>query len=122
MRRKSPGFRRHLRRNERRQARVEKEEEEAEAQRQRLEIKKAVDDAREEGFPTDLEEKEAYFLENCSRGETLSADREFPALLPAIRRVLLARLTRIFCSLEYPRSRLSLLQGSQGLPNSWRSD
>lgn len=76
-RRKNPDFRRTLRRNERRQAKQEKEEAEADAQQQRLSIKQAVEDAKEEGFPTNVEDKEAYFLDQVSLGETLGADRKF---------------------------------------------
>ena len=79
-RRKNPEFRRTLRRNERRQARQEKEEAEADAHQQRLSIKQAVDEAKEEGFPTNVEDKEAYFLDQVSLGETLGADRKLQHL------------------------------------------
>ncbi len=77
-RRSSPEFRRALRRNERRQQRAEKDQEQASAIAQRQFIKQAVDEAKEEGFPTSSEEKEAYFLEQVQAGEILGADREFP--------------------------------------------
>ncbi|KAK3352952.1 MAS20 protein import receptor [Lasiosphaeria hispida] len=73
-RRSQPEFRRQLRRNERRQARVEKEHATIEAQAQRQSIKIAVDEAKEEGFPTNSDEKEAYFLEQVQNGEILGAD------------------------------------------------
>lgn len=75
-RRNKPEFRRHLRRNERKQVRQAKEQSEVETQNRRHEIKAAVDEAREEGFPTSVEEKEAYFLDQVTMGEQLGADRE----------------------------------------------
>lgn len=75
-RRNKPEFRRHLRRNERKQVRQAKEQSEVETQSRRQEIKAAVDEAREEGFPTSVEEKEAYFLDQVTMGEQLGADRE----------------------------------------------
>ena len=52
-------------------ARVEKEEAEAQGAAQREEITKAVARANEEGFPTDREEKEAYFMGQVAKGEGL---------------------------------------------------
>ncbi|GKT47276.1 mitochondrial import receptor subunit tom20 [Colletotrichum spaethianum] len=75
-RRNKAEFRRELRRNERRQHKAEKEEAQQETVRQRQAIKQAVNDAKDEGFPTDVEQKEAYFLQQVSEGETLSADRQ----------------------------------------------
>jgi len=49
---------------------------------QKQTIKQAVDEAKEEGFPTSSEEKEAYFLEQVQNGEMLGADRQFSSLLP----------------------------------------
>jgi hypothetical protein len=79
-RRTDTDFRRNLRRNERRLARVEKEEAAAASNRQRQEIRKLVEQANEEGFVTDPEEKEAYFMEQVSEGERLGADRECHSL------------------------------------------
>ncbi|KJZ79303.1 Mitochondrial import receptor subunit tom-20 [Hirsutella minnesotensis 3608] len=73
-RRSRADFRRDLRRNERRQARAEKEEAEASTRRRRDAIKARVDEAKEEGFPTGVEEREAYFNEQVNAGEILSAD------------------------------------------------
>lgn len=39
-------------------------------------MRQAVDDAKDEGFPTSSDEKEAYFLEQVQQGEALGADRE----------------------------------------------
>ncbi|VUC23130.1 unnamed protein product [Clonostachys rosea] len=73
-RRKNPEFRRNLRRNERKQARAEKEEAEASTKRQREAVKLLVDEAVYEGFPSGVEEREAYFNEQVMTGEMLSQD------------------------------------------------
>ncbi|KAJ2905425.1 MAS20 protein import receptor [Zalerion maritima] len=73
-RRTNPEFRRHLRRNERRKARVEKETAEAAKDEQRKAIRQAVDEAKAAGFPTDVEEKESFFLSQVQEGEVLAAD------------------------------------------------
>lgn len=74
-RRSHPDFRRNLRKNERKQVRAEKEEAQASTQRQRQAVKTLVDDAKEEGFPSGVEEREAYFNEQVMAGEALSQDR-----------------------------------------------
>ncbi|KKA27552.1 hypothetical protein TD95_002392 [Thielaviopsis punctulata] len=76
MRRRSSDFRRSLRRNERRKARAEKEEAEAAVSRKRQGIKIALMQALAQGFPTDVSQKEAYFMEQVAAGETLSANPE----------------------------------------------
>ncbi|KAJ0167014.1 Mitochondrial import receptor subunit tom20 [Colletotrichum tanaceti] len=76
-RRNKAEFRRELRRNERKQHKAEKEEAEQETVRQRQAIKRAVDAAKEEGFPTDVEQKEAYFLQQVSEGEVIAQDRQY---------------------------------------------
>ncbi|KAI9836393.1 MAG: hypothetical protein M1819_001423 [Sarea resinae] len=73
-RRNDPGFRKSLKREARRQAKAAKEEAEAHGARQREAIKAAVEAAKEEGFPTDVEEKEAYFMNEVARGESLCSD------------------------------------------------
>lgn len=60
-------------------ARVEKEEAEAQGAAQREEIKRAVARAKDEGFPTDLEEKEAYFMGQVAKGEGLCAEGRLPS-------------------------------------------
>lgn len=76
-RRNNPEFRRALKRDARRQARRAKEENEAQGKRLREEIKAAVDEALDEGFPTDIEEKEAFFLQQISQGEVMANDGKF---------------------------------------------
>lgn len=74
-RRHDPEFRRQLRRSNRRAARAQKDQAEANARAEKQRIRQAVDEAKEEGFPTGTEEKEAYFLEQIQTGEVLGADR-----------------------------------------------
>ncbi|KAJ3515014.1 hypothetical protein NM208_g15013 [Fusarium decemcellulare] len=73
-RRHQAEFRRNLRRNERKQARAEKEEAEASTQQQRKTIRSFVEAAQEEGFPSGVEEREAFFNEQVMAGEMLSQD------------------------------------------------
>ncbi|RBR17601.1 uncharacterized protein FIESC28_06425 [Fusarium coffeatum] len=73
-RRNQAEFRRNLRRNERKQARVAKEEAEASTQQQRHSIRSKVEEAKEEGFPAGVEEREAFFNEQVMAGEMLSQD------------------------------------------------
>jgi len=61
-----------LKRESRRQARAAREEAEADKVKQKSEIKEAVRAAQAEGFPVDVESKEAYFMEEVSQGEVLS--------------------------------------------------
>ncbi|KAL4960846.1 TOM complex receptor protein TOM20 [Aspergillus stella-maris] len=69
-----PEFRKSLKRNNRRLARAVKEEAEAQGAQQREQIKKALQQAKEEGFPTDLEEKESYFMGQVAKGEGLCSE------------------------------------------------
>jgi len=77
-RRNDREFRRALKRESRRQARIAKEEAEIQGKQQQEEIKRVVQDAIEEGFPTDLEEKEAYFMQHIAQGEALAGDGSDP--------------------------------------------
>ncbi|KAI9752846.1 MAG: hypothetical protein M4579_005461 [Chaenotheca gracillima] len=73
-RRNDPDFRKSLKRDARRQARAAKEEAVAHNARQKESIKSAMKEAQAEGFPTDVEEKEAYFMNEVARGEALCQD------------------------------------------------
>lgn len=73
-RRTDPNFRKSLKKEAKRQARAAKEEAEAHTTRQRQAIRSAVAEAKEEGFPSDVEEREAYFMQEVARGEGLSSD------------------------------------------------
>ncbi|OBT75378.1 hypothetical protein VF21_04694 [Pseudogymnoascus sp. 05NY08] len=73
-RRTDPGFRKQLKKESKRQARAAKEEAEAHTNRQREALRAVVEEAKEEGFPVDVEEKEAYFMNEVARGEQLAQD------------------------------------------------
>lgn len=73
-RRTDPNFRKSLKKEAKRQAKAAKEEAEAYTSKQRQAIRAAVEEAKEEGFPTDVEEKEAYFMNEVARGEQLSQE------------------------------------------------
>ncbi|KAI1817809.1 mitochondrial import receptor subunit tom-20 [Poronia punctata] len=73
-RRADPNFRKNLRREERRQARAAKEEAVLQSKQKRRDVQAAVDAANEEGFPTGVNEKEAYFMEFVQQGEILASD------------------------------------------------
>lgn len=73
-RRNDPEFRKALKKESRRQARIAKEEAEVQGKQRREEIKQAVQEAIEEGFPTDIEEKEAFFMQQIAQGEALAGD------------------------------------------------
>lgn len=75
-RRTDPEFRKALKRESRREARVAKEQAEAEGEQQKGAIKAAVNKAKEEGFPTDVEERETYFMNEVGQGEVLGQDSE----------------------------------------------
>ena len=84
-----------MKRESRREARVAKEQAEAQGEQQKGAIKAAVNEAKEEGFPTDVEEKEAYFMNEVGQGEVLCQDSEFLSLI-----CLLEILLRIFARFE----------------------
>ncbi|KAI1906666.1 mitochondrial import receptor subunit tom20 [Ophidiomyces ophidiicola] len=73
-RQSDPEFRRALKRDNRRIARAVRQESQAEGVKQKEAIKKALQEAKEEGFPTDIEEKEGYFMSQVASGEALCAD------------------------------------------------
>jgi import receptor subunit TOM20 len=41
-------------------------------------IRQAVEEAKAEGVPSDIEERESFFMSEVARGETMCADRECP--------------------------------------------
>lgn len=63
-----------MKREAQREARAAKEQEEAEGAQQKEAIKAAVDEAKDEGFPTDVEDKEAFFMNEVGQGEILCQD------------------------------------------------
>lgn len=77
-RRTDPNFRKSIKREKKRLVKAQKAEAEAANAQQRLEIQQAVRQAQVDGFPTDVEEKEAYFMNEVARGEGLCTDRKLP--------------------------------------------
>lgn len=75
-RRSDPSFRKALKKESRREAKVAKVEAEESGKRQRRQIRAIVDEANNEGFPDTAEDKEALFMQEVSQGETLCQDRE----------------------------------------------
>lgn len=70
-RRNDPEFRKALKRDKKRHAKSQKAQAEAANAQQRRLLVAAVRDAQMEGFPTDVEEKEAYFMNEVAQGEGL---------------------------------------------------
>ena len=79
-RRSDPDFRKALKRESRKQAKAAREEEEEEGKRRRAEIRELVDEANEEGYPKDAQDKEAQFMQILGEGEALCQDRRCPPL------------------------------------------
>jgi len=69
-----PEFRKALKREARRDARVARSHAEAQSSQQKEAIRKAIATAKEDGFPVDVEDKEAFFMSEVARGETLCQD------------------------------------------------
>ena len=115
-RRTDPEFRKALKRESRREARVAKEQAEAEGEQQRGAIKAAVNRAKEEGFPTDVEERETYFMNEVGQGEVLSQDSEFLSL-----ECSLISLLRNLARFKASRSSTLLLQSPQSVSATKRS-
>lgn len=68
-RRTDPEFRKQLKRESKRTARVAKEEAESAGKEQKKAIREAVEKANEEGYPKDSEEIEQYFMQEVAQGE-----------------------------------------------------
>ena len=75
-RRTDPEFRKALKRESKRQQRVAKEEAAAGEAKQKEAIKTAFNEAKDEGFPTDVEEREAFFMSEVAKGEQLVQEGE----------------------------------------------
>lgn len=111
-RRTDPNFRKQLKKESKRQARAAKEEAEAHTVRQRQAIRAAVEEAKEEGFPVDVEEKEAYFMQEVARGEALSGEGMY---LTRLRRLdLTLFVTQVPTTLKL---RFASIKHSKSIPN-----
>ncbi len=51
-----------------------KEAKEVEGKQQKEAIKQAVEEAQEEGFPSDIEEREAFFMTEVAEGEARNGE------------------------------------------------
>ncbi|KAI9801810.1 MAG: hypothetical protein M1825_003183 [Sarcosagium campestre] len=73
-RRTDPEFRKSLKREARRQARIAKEEAEAQGNQRKEDIKAAIVEAKQATYPTNSEESEAFFMNEVARGESIVAE------------------------------------------------
>ncbi|EWC47908.1 hypothetical protein DRE_02790 [Drechslerella stenobrocha 248] len=83
-RRHDPEFRRSLARERRKHAKAQKAVKEAEAENERAQLRAAVAAANEEGYPSGVEEREAYFMNEVARGEQLLQHGESKAAEAAL--------------------------------------
>jgi mitochondrial import receptor subunit TOM20 len=77
-RRTDPDFRKNLKRQHKKISRESQEASKAAERSQKERIKRSVDQANEDGFPTDPEETESYFMQEVARGETMCQDGSDP--------------------------------------------
>lgn len=70
-RRNDVEFRRALKLEAKKQAKAAKEEQQGAKQRERQELRGLVDEANEEGYPENADDKEAFFMEEVGQGEKL---------------------------------------------------
>lgn len=82
-------------------------------------IKIAIAEARDEGFPTNTEDKEAYFMSEVGRGESLC--QEGTNNTQPENGIPSALLTNS-CRIRPDRSRTMLLQGAESVSGAWRPD
>ncbi|KAK3721090.1 mitochondrial import receptor subunit tom20 [Vermiconidia calcicola] len=73
-RRSDPSFRKNLKKQHKKISKLDEQSAKAAEQSQKERIKRAVEDANEEGFPKDAEETEGYFMQEVARGETMCTD------------------------------------------------
>lgn len=70
-RRHDVAFRRNLKKESKRQAKEAKEAEGAQQKQEKEELRRMVEEAVDEGWPSGAEEKESYFMEEVGMGERL---------------------------------------------------
>lgn len=75
-RRSDPEFRKALKRESKRTAKVAKEDAERAGAQSRQRIREAVKSANEEGYPTDPQVVEEYFMQEVAEGEKMCQDGE----------------------------------------------
>jgi len=76
-RRHDVNFRKSLKKEKRQHAKAQRARQNAANESQRERLRQAVRQAQAEGFPTDVEEKEAYFMSEVAKGEALCAEGIF---------------------------------------------
>lgn len=73
-RQSDPNFRKSLKKNNKKVEQSVKQQQEAEGQARVADLKNALESVKKNGeLPTDIEEKESYFMEQVAKGETLCA-------------------------------------------------
>ncbi|CAD0088629.1 unnamed protein product [Aureobasidium mustum] len=77
-RRSDPAFRRSLKRQQKQVSKAAKDEAVAAEKGQKEKIRSVVDSANDEGFPTDPEKTEEYFMTEVARGEQMCQDGSDP--------------------------------------------
>jgi import receptor subunit TOM20 len=77
-RRSDPEFRKHLKRQQKKISKSLEENARANERAQKEKIRRLVDEANQDGFPTDPEDTEQYFMQEVARGETASTDGSDP--------------------------------------------
>lgn len=77
-RRSDPEFRKSLRRQQKKVSRQNEASAKDAERHQKERIRTAVDEAIAEGFPTDAEETEAYFMQQVAQGEGMCSDGSDP--------------------------------------------
>lgn len=77
-RRSDPEFRRHLKRQQKKVHKSLEESAKANERAQKEKIRRLVDEANQDGFPTDPEDTEQYFMQEVARGEAASTDGSDP--------------------------------------------
>lgn len=79
-----PEFRKALKRDKKRHIKALRSEEAAANASQRMQLHAVVAEAQKEGFPTDVEQKETYFMNEVAHGETLCQEGPERALEAAL--------------------------------------
>ncbi|GAM90195.1 hypothetical protein ANO11243_082360 [Dothideomycetidae sp. 11243] len=77
-RRTDPGFRRQLKKAAKAASKQEKISAVSAERERAVQIRAAVDEANEEGFPTDPEKTEVYFMQQVEQGEIMTAEGSDP--------------------------------------------
>jgi import receptor subunit TOM20 len=77
-RRSDPAFRRSLKRQQKQVSKAAKDEAVAAEKGQKEKVRQVVDEANDEGFPTDPEKTEEYFMTEVARGEQMCQDGSDP--------------------------------------------